>query len=270
MGKIVIPASRLAQLHSFGKRGEIEEAVLSAMIDNIKVAELTAAAEAGDAIVVTVQLSELDGTALGIVPVYLKSTPVTGGKGLATVGSAGALTGGTQTFNFNETSGETLIVNGTDDGGATWTAFQRTFTFSTTGSNFANIAALLGDLNTAAKWNGSSLPATDGQFVITNTGDALVLTALGDWFGGLRGIQIDATSTAIGATTDTDLLFTGDVYALGAGGTPIAGQGTADLYLMSESDGSFVVSVANDQAEKNLVQVWIDDGLTELLELTFA
>jgi hypothetical protein len=153
----------------------------------------------------------------------------------------------------------------TRDGGLTWTFFQRTFTFPSTGSAFADIAALLAEINTAGSWNGGTLPT---QFVITNDGDKLVITSAIK--GDLYGIQIAAASTAIGIDSDTDLLYVGDVYELGAGGTPVAGQGTNDLYFMSDANGLFIVSVANDQAEKTLVQVQIDDGILETLELTFT
>jgi hypothetical protein len=120
------------------------------------------------------------------------------------------LTGGTQTFPFNEVTGETFIINGTDDGGATWTYFNRTFTSPSTDSAFANIAALIGWLNTGTSWDGGTLPT---EFVITSSGDQVVITGADS--GSLYGIQVDAASTAIGSTSNTDLLFTGDVYDIG-------------------------------------------------------
>ena len=120
---------------------------------------------------------------------------------------------GDQTFPFNETSGETLIIDGSNDGGASWTYFQRTFTFSTTGSAFANIAALLADINTAGKWNGGTLPT---EFTISNEGDKLVIKATEG--GNDFGIRVNAGSSAIGATSNTDLLFTGGANTTGGDG----------------------------------------------------
>lgn len=123
---------------------------------------------------------------------------------------AAAVTGGDQTFAFNETLGETLIIEGSDDGGLTWTAFVRTFTFSTTGSAYANIAALLAAINTAADWDGATLPT---EFVITNNVDKLVITSAAT--GSLAGIRVATASTAIGAGAGADLLFTGDQADIG-------------------------------------------------------
>lgn len=266
MGKLTLNTQRLAQLKSFANRGEIEDAVISAIIDKIKCAELSAAAEAGDAIVVTGTCYELDGTLLPNTLVHLRSIPETSGKGLATVvGDSAVLTGGTQTFPFNETTGETLIVEGSDDGGSTWTYFSRTFTFPATGSAFANIAALLADINTAGSWDGAALPT---EFVVTNAADTLVITAADS--GDRYAIRIGAASTAIGVATDADLLYVSGASDVGDGAHVVLGNGEVDLVVESDADGVFAVSIANDQVENNLVEVTVDDGITELIKLTFA
>ncbi len=266
MGKLTLNNQMLAQLKSFASRGAIEDAVISAILDKVRVAELSAAAEAANAIVVTGTCYELDGTLLPSALVHLRSVPVTGGKGLATVvGDQAVLTGGNQTFAFNEVSGETLVIEGSDDGGATWAYFSRVMTFSSTGSAWANIAALLGDLNTAARWDGAALPT---EFIITNTGDALVITMADS--GDRYAIRIGDASTAIGVTTDADLLYTALDQDIGDGAHVIMGDGTVDLLIESDLSGVFEVSIANDVAEKNLVEVMLDDGLVELLELSFA
>ena len=139
-----------------------------------------------------------------------------------------------QTFAFNETSGETLIIDGSDDGGSTWTYFQRIFTFSTTGSAFANIAALLADINTAAKWDGSTLPT---EFTVTNEGDKLVIKSTET--GNDIGIRVNSGSTAIGATSNTDLLFTSGSNTTGGDG------GSQDLEtlidIFPDNSGKYVV-----------------------------
>jgi hypothetical protein len=141
MGKITIPTQMMAQLKSFASRGEIEEAVITAVIGTVKVAELSAAAEAAQAIVVTGTLYKLDGTPIKVAtPIYVKTMAPTALKGYATVGT----------------------------------------------------------------------------------------------------------------------------------GTAIAGDGTNNVYLLTDASGVFTLSVANDQAEKTLVVVSLDNGLSELLELTFA
>jgi hypothetical protein len=147
------------------------------------------------------------------------------------------LVGGTQTFAFNETSGETFIIDGSDDGGGTWTYFQRTFTFTTTGSGFANIAALLGEINTAAKWNGGTLPT---EFTVSNEGDKLVLKSAET--GNSIGLRVNAASTAIGATPNTDLMFTGGVNTTGGNG------GSQDLDtlidIFPDNNGKYIVVYA--------------------------
>ena len=266
MGKLTLNSQVLAQLKSFASRGAIEDAVISAILDKVRVAELSAAAEAANAIVVTGTCYELDGTLLPYAPVHLRSLPTTSGKGLATVvGDAAVLTGGAQTFAFNEVAGETLIVEGSDDGGSTWDYFARTFTFPATGSAFADIAALLADINTAGSWDGAALPV---EFIVTNAGNALVITMADS--GDKYAIRIGAASTAIGLTSDADLLYVAGVEDVGAGAHVVLGDGTVDVVLEADSDGVFAVSIANDQVEKNEVEVMLDDGLVELIKLTFA
>lgn len=115
---------------------------------------------------------------------------------------AARLIGTAQTFAFTSTIGETLVVESSNDGGATWTALTRTFTFAGTGP-WANISALVGALNTAANWNGGTLPT---NFVIGSTGNQLTITSTAT--GQLVGLRIGSASTAIGVTANSDLGFT--------------------------------------------------------------
>lgn len=111
--------------------------------------------------------------------------------------------GGTQTFPFTATDGETLIVQFSTDGGTVWAPTPRTYTFATGTLNFANIGALVTELSTATRWNGAALPS---EFTITAVGSKLKITATTP--GALFGIRIGSASTAIGVTTNADLLFT--------------------------------------------------------------
>lgn len=112
------------------------------------------------------------------------------------------LLGGTQTFAFSATNGETLIVQVSTDGGSTWPT-TRTYTFTTGTLSFANIGALVTELNTATRWAGAVLPT---EFAFTASGDKVKITSTGT--GSLIGLRIGSSSTAIGATAGTDLLFT--------------------------------------------------------------
>jgi hypothetical protein len=150
---------------------------------------------------------------------------------------AAALVGGTQTFPFNETSGQTLVIEQTDDGGATWTAGTRTFTYSTSGSAFAEIADLLAELNTAAKWDGTTLPTT---FTITNSGDKLVITPVSS--DPLAGIRVAAASTGTGVTADEDLLWADDVTDMNTE-FPISG----DTYVVSYTAADAKLDTINDK-----------------------
>lgn len=127
----------------------------------------------------------------------------------------GSTTGGTQTFPFTYTTGETLVIESSADGGVTWTALTRTFTFAAS-FTAANISALLGLLNTAGSWNGATLPTT---FTIGNVGDKLTVTTTSG--GALVAVRIGSTSTAIGAAASSDLLFTANQAAAG---TDLAGK----------------------------------------------
>jgi len=119
------------------------------------------------------------------------------------------LIGGTQTFPFTCGVGEILVVEGSNDGGVSWEAFNRYCTISSAGPH-ADIAALLAELNTAARWDGGALPT---EFVISNSGDKLVIThAIKDPAYGLR---VSKRSTVIGAVSDADLLFGPNVPAFG-------------------------------------------------------
>lgn len=105
------------------------------------------------------------------------------------------------TFPFTAVVGETLVVQLSADGGGTWTT-TRTFTHASVGPH-ANIAALLGAINTAANWDGGSLPT---QFTITNVGNKLRIESAST--GSLAALRIGSASTGIGATTNGELQFT--------------------------------------------------------------
>jgi hypothetical protein len=131
------------------------------------------------------------------------------GKDVEFVDVSASLLGGTQTFPFSMTIGETLVIERSADGGTTWTAGTRTFTAASVGP-FADITALLAELNTAARWDGGTLPTT---FTISNTGDKIRITSTGT--GSLVGLRIGSSSTGIGVTTNSDYLFTSGVSDTG-------------------------------------------------------
>jgi hypothetical protein len=113
------------------------------------------------------------------------------------------LTGSAQTFPFTGVIGETLLVQISADGGGTYPT-TRTFTFDAGNIGpHANIAALLAAINTASDWDGGTLPT---QFVITNSGNALVITSTGT--GSLVGLRIGSASTGIGVDSDAEIGFT--------------------------------------------------------------
>ena len=110
---------------------------------------------------------------------------------------AAVLTSGLHTFPFTGTDTQTLLVDVSSDGGATFPT-TRTFTFNgATIGPHANIAALVAALNTASRWDGAVLPT---QFTITNSGNAIVITSTAT-SGGVA-LRIGAASTAVlpGAT----------------------------------------------------------------------
>lgn len=107
-----------------------------------------------------------------------------------------------QTFPFSSTTSETLVIESSADGGSTWTALTRTFTFPGVGP-YANVAALLAAINTAGNWDGGTLPTT---FTISSVGDILTITSTAT--SNLVGLRIGSASTAIGVTTSSDILFT--------------------------------------------------------------
>lgn len=112
------------------------------------------------------------------------------------------LVGGTQTFPFTGTNAETLIIQYSTDGGSTW-GVTRTYTFVTGTLNFADIDALVTELNTATNWDGGTLPT---QWVFGKDGNKLKITTVAT--GSLIAVRIGSASTAIGAAAATDLLFT--------------------------------------------------------------
>lgn len=114
---------------------------------------------------------------------------------------APVLTGGLQTFPFTAVVPETLVVQVSTDGGATW-GTTRTFTHAAAGPH-ADIAALLAAINTAGNWDGGTLPT---QFTVSNSGNRLVIT--GATAGSLQALRIGSASTGIGVTSNGELMFT--------------------------------------------------------------
>lgn len=114
------------------------------------------------------------------------------------------LTSGAHTFAWSGTTGHTLLIQISTDGGATWPT-TRTFTHDGTSDGpHANIAALLGALNTAARWDTGVLPT---QFTITSSGNTLVITSTGT--GSLIGLRVGSASTGImPGATNAQLQFT--------------------------------------------------------------
>ena len=99
MSKIAF-SNNLAKLKSFGARGDVESAVVSAMLDNIKVLAFTQDAE-GDTIAntirITAQLQDMDGSPIaGVANVLVTSIPIAG-AGTLTAGALGALIAGSAT-----------------------------------------------------------------------------------------------------------------------------------------------------------------------------
>lgn len=106
-----------------------------------------------------------------------------------------------QTFSFTATNGQTLVIKYSTDGGSTYSV-TRTYTFTTGTLTFANINALVTELNTATHWDGATLPT---QFSFSASGAKLKLSStLG---GHLIGLKVDSTSTAIGVTSNTQIGF---------------------------------------------------------------
>jgi hypothetical protein len=148
-------------------------------------------------------------TALASLGFVAATTYQDSGKDVEFVDISAVLLGGTQTFPFSSTNSETLVIERSSDAGATWTAGSRTFTFSGTGP-YADIDALIVALNTAARWDGGTLPTT---FTIAKSGSKIQITSTGT--GSLVGLRIGSASTAIGATANADLLFTSGQFDLG-------------------------------------------------------
>jgi hypothetical protein len=143
-------------------------------------------------------------TALG----FVAGTNYTGlGKDSEFVDITATLLGGTQNFPFTPTG--TLVVERSSDGGLTWTAGSKTFTFPDS-TPIATITDLVTALNTASSWDGTTLPT---DFAISNVGNKLKLTSVGK--GSLVGLRIGSSSTGIGVAAATTLLFTGGAYDLG-------------------------------------------------------
>lgn len=103
MGKLNLNNQQLSRIKSFALRGDDEAAMVSAILDGVKVVELTADAEAANAIVVNGQIKDLDGSAIaGVQAIFVKSVPVAG-TGAATVGTGTAIAGDASTEVYLET-----------------------------------------------------------------------------------------------------------------------------------------------------------------------
>ncbi len=56
----------------------------------------------------------------------------------------------------------------------------------------------------------------------------------------------------------------------GAVGTAVAGSGSTEAWFQTDANGALDVDVLNAAAEDNLVQFQLDDGVVEIVKLTFA
>jgi hypothetical protein len=110
MGALTLNSQKLAQLKSFGKRGNIEASIVSAMLDGVKVLELSAGAEAVNVIQVTGQLKDWDGSNIAVATdVKVRSTPVAG-AGTAAVDTGTAVAGDGTTELWLKTDATGLFV----------------------------------------------------------------------------------------------------------------------------------------------------------------
>ena len=151
---------------------------------------------------------------------------------LTTEEAAAVLIGGTQTFPFTF-DGSVLTIEGSNDGGVSWEAFRRTCIISVAGH--ANIAALLAELNTGARWDTS--PVVPTEFVISNVGDKLVITLV--TAGAADGLRISPHSTAIGSVSDESLLFGPNRAAFGTKYGSIGLLTVVDVF--QDNSGQYVV-----------------------------
>lgn len=150
-----------------------------------------------------------------------------------TAAAEAVFTGVAQTFAFTFGGvGETLIIEGSVDGGETFSAFRRTFTVGAAGPH-ADIAALLAELNTAARWDGAALPT---EFVISNSGNQLIITHAE--VGSDYALRISPESSAIGVVTDSDLLFVGGSTARGIFGS--VGLLTVE-HILTDDNGTHIL-----------------------------
>ena len=96
MGKIAF-SQNLAKLKSFGSRGDVESAVVSAMLDNIRVMAFTQDTEGDEGaniIRISAQLQDMDGSPIASVNnILVKSVPIIG-AGTMTIGTNGTLVAG--------------------------------------------------------------------------------------------------------------------------------------------------------------------------------
>ena len=94
MGKLRLNSLQLARLKSFASRGVDEAAVISAILDGIKVLDFTVGAEATNVINVAAQVRDLDGSAVaGPLNVRVVSIPIAG-AGTMAIGTDGTAKAG--------------------------------------------------------------------------------------------------------------------------------------------------------------------------------
>ena len=152
---------------------------------------------------------------------------------ITTEEAAAALIGGIQTFPFTF-DGSVLTVEGSNDGGVNWDAFQHTCIIADAGPH-ANIAALLAELNTGARWDTS--PAIPTEFVISNVGDKLVITHA--TIGAADGLRISPHSDSIGSVSDESLLFGPNRAAFGTKYGSVGLLTVVDVF--QDNSGQYVV-----------------------------
>lgn len=175
------------------------------------------------------------------------------------------LLGGNQTFSFTGTNGQTLVVKISADGGATYPT-TRTYTFTTGTLTFANIGALVTELNAGTHWDGATSPSP-AQFTFSAVGNKLLIK--GAATGHLAGLKVDSTSTAIGGAANATLQFTsnqsdtgedaglGELFKFQLNGRPhtymitIAGNSLVDLVAnINENVGFPVASIGGTNSDQ--------------------
>lgn len=87
-------SQNLAKLKSYAQRGDEEAAIISAMLDGIKVLDLTVGVEAANVINVVGQVTDMDGSPIAAVTnILVKSVPIAG-AGTMAIGTDGVAKAG--------------------------------------------------------------------------------------------------------------------------------------------------------------------------------